>query len=382
MRVYSYDTVSRLIERIYDAALDPTHWSVFLDDLAGVINGHGLNLSFVNASNGDVLYGVHSRSDPTFVEEYRRYYSTIDPWVTAGRRRHLLRPGLIALGEPIVPPSVLKRTEFYHDFGRYYQFCGGISALFAVEGSLMAVSGSQYKFGQFDQSEARLLRALVPHLERAMKIHQRLEGVGLTLAVSRSALDQLNYGILFLSASGRVLFANQAGRELLASGDGLHMSRGELRAATPAHSNRLREAIAIALRTQEGTLTPDRPAVAIERPSARKPLSVLVTPLPRRATITGLDAAAVALFITDPERSSLPAIETIRATLRLTPSEAHLAQRLASGQSVKEAAEDLSIRLETARKRLKVIFQKTDTHRQSDLVRLILMCTTIGGSLG
>ena len=57
---------------------------------------------------------------------------------------------------------------------------------------------------------------------------------------------------------------------------------------------------------------------------------------------------------------------------RLTPSEAKLASIIARGASPAIAARELKISRETARNQLKSVFAKTYTHRQSELVALIL----------
>jgi DNA-binding CsgD family transcriptional regulator len=44
---------------------------------------------------------------------------------------------------------------------------------------------------------------------------------------------------------------------------------------------------------------------------------------------------------------------------------------LSSGDSIEEIAAELSIAYETSRKQLKSIFQKTNTHRQAQLVALL-----------
>jgi DNA-binding CsgD family transcriptional regulator/PAS domain-containing protein len=382
MRILRYDIVARLIGRIYEAVLDPAHWVDFLNDLHYVFDGHALNLSLLDPSDGTLVYGAHAKCDETFVDDYRKYYSSIDPWVAEARRRNLLRPGLIALGEPIVPPNALKMTEFYNDFGRYYDSYGGVSGLFEVGQSLMALSIVQHKFGQFGLSEVGLVEALVPHLERAMQIHLRLEGVGITSAWATAAFDRLNGGVLFVSASGKLLFANKAARDILQRREGISTLRGELHAATPSETARLREAIATAIRVRDGEVRAASTTVVIQRSVDRRPLSILIAPLPRGTRLAVCETAAVAMFVTDPERSVTTEVETIRVILGLTPSEAQLAKLLAAGKSIKEAADLLTIRLETARKRLKVIFHKTDTHRQSDLVRLVLRCTMFDPSAG
>ena len=67
-----------------------------------------------------------------------------------------------------------------------------------------------------------------------------------------------------------------------------------------------------------------------------------------------------------------PPAAIIAKTFRLTPAEAKLACVIARGASPKIAARELKISRETARNQLKSVFAKTDTHRQSELVALIL----------
>jgi DNA-binding CsgD family transcriptional regulator len=59
-------------------------------------------------------------------------------------------------------------------------------------------------------------------------------------------------------------------------------------------------------------------------------------------------------------------------TFHLTPPEAKLASIIARGAPLQIAARELEIPWETARNRLKSVFAKTYTHRQSELVALLL----------
>jgi DNA-binding CsgD family transcriptional regulator len=67
-----------------------------------------------------------------------------------------------------------------------------------------------------------------------------------------------------------------------------------------------------------------------------------------------------------------PPAAILARAFRLTPAEAKLASVIARGASPEIAAEELKISRETARNQLKSVFAKTDTHRQSELVALIL----------
>ena len=67
-----------------------------------------------------------------------------------------------------------------------------------------------------------------------------------------------------------------------------------------------------------------------------------------------------------------PPAAVLARTFRLTPAEAKLACVIARGASPEIAARELKISRETARNQLKAVFAKTDTHRQSELVALLL----------
>ncbi|HXW70807.1 MAG TPA: hypothetical protein VEK34_05120 [Methylocella sp.] len=70
-----------------------------------------------------------------------------------------------------------------------------------------------------------------------------------------------------------------------------------------------------------------------------------------------------------------PPAAILAKTFRLTPSEARLACIIARGAPPDTAARELKISRETARNQLKSVFAKTDTHRQSELVALLMQVT-------
>ena len=80
--------------------------------------------------------------------------------------------------------------------------------------------------------------------------------------------------------------------------------------------------------------------------------------------------ALVTLNVLGPKPGPPAAI--LAKTFHLTASEAKLACVIARGAPLQIAARELEIPWETARKRLKSVFAKTYTHRQSELVALLL----------
>jgi DNA-binding CsgD family transcriptional regulator len=119
--------------------------------------------------------------------------------------------------------------------------------------------------------------------------------------------------------------------------------------------------------------------MSISRSGMRRSLQVLVTPLRAGSTYLCKRTPVVAIFISDPECRPISKPQILARLHGLTPAEARLAQILAGGDSLKEASEKLGFAESTVRSQLKSIFSKTNTNRQSELVRILSMTSAIGG---
>ncbi len=177
-------------------------------------------------------------------------------------------------------------------------------------------------------------------------------------SMGEAALDRLPVGVVVVDATGLALFMNRRGAALCAAEDGLLLAGGrQVRAASSTESAALHHAVAETL-AGGGTA-----ALSITRPSLKRSLSVLVSPL---------SGSRAALYISDPDDLPLVSPEQLARLLDLTPSEARLTRSLALGHSVEEAAGLSEVTVSTARSYLKQVFVKTGTARQAELVKLVL----------
>ncbi len=94
----------------------------------------------------------------------------------------------------------------------------------------------------------------------------------------------------------------------------------------------------------------------------------------RKPRLNSPEARAI-LFISDPETRPGEAGDEAMDAYGLTPSEKKLLRELVAGSSLREAADTLKITRATSRNKLARIMTKTDTHRQSELLQLILRST-------
>ncbi|ETZ57294.1 bacterial regulatory s, luxR family protein [Mycobacterium avium MAV_120709_2344] len=98
-------------------------------------------------------------------------------------------------------------------------------------------------------------------------------------------------------------------------------------------------------------------------------------PLHRTKTNERVAEPSALVLIKDPERETDSATRLLRRFYRLTEGEAEVALRLTRGAGLKQIADELSVSYETVRTHLQHAFDKTDTHRQAELVGLVLALT-------
>lgn len=99
---------------------------------------------------------------------------------------------------------------------------------------------------------------------------------------------------------------------------------------------------------------------------------LLVAPLPAMSAQYFWRAEpSVAVYITDPDARTPSPEARLAGMFRLTPAEARLAARLADGDSLDEIAAAFGLSKYTLRAQLRALMDKTDTHRQAALVRLL-----------
>jgi DNA-binding CsgD family transcriptional regulator len=112
-------------------------------------------------------------------------------------------------------------------------------------------------------------------------------------------------------------------------------------------------------------------AMLISRQPPKRPLQLVVTPFQSREILLA-DRPAALVFLSDPEARSTSRGQLMQQLYRLTQTESRLANLLAHGYTLAEAAEQMEISVDTVRFHLKQIFRKTGTCRQSELMRTIL----------
>lgn len=210
-----------------------------------------------------------------------------------------------------------------------------------------------------------LLLTLAPHLRIAIRSYVALERERFRSSVTSEAFGRLNFGWLTLDARCRIIDMTAHVEQLLQRTTVLRRGRYDrLTPASPAIDRALT------------TLVKNYATGSESRPRAfnlsRDPwMDLLVSPIHTRAVSAQSQPVAIA-YLGGDRTSQADRCEQLTDLFGLLPSEARLAWALARGLSIREAAQELNLTVETARNYSKKIYAKTGARGQPDLVRNIL----------
>lgn len=321
--------------------------------------------------------------EPGYVKTYAAQYLRNNPWSDAPE---LQAAGYVrtdrSLDEYHRAPGFYYSTPLYNEWMKPQEFVYTLGTNLYVEGEVQTkvFIYRPRRAGEFSTHELNRFRWLSGHMANAVQVARRLALQDGWTAVASEVVDQIGSGVLFVDRTGHVIQANRFAESLLRQRDGLTLSDGRLMAVHRDDAGKLNGVIRAALDIyQPGSATIPR-SINLRRTTAKRPLCVMAIPLPRRFDSPFLiDHAVAALIVTDPETEPTIAVAWLSRRYGLTDTEARLAQSLALGATLRQAAECTGITYETARWYLKNIFQKTNTTRQTELVRLLLSEQIVAG---
>jgi len=361
------------VDRIYQAAVAPEQWPVFLDGLCRELRLASIHLAFRRIREGDRGIVASLGIDERFDEAYRSHFYRLNPWSPYPPEAE---EGRVFLNDSTLAESELERTEFYNDWMRPQGIAHPFSAFLynAAPGDPLSILGGfrEKSAGPLRDEDLDPVRLLVPHLQRALAIHSRVQGAEMRAGAAEEALDRICGGVILLDERGGPVATNRTAERILATNDGLALDGDGPSASTSKQTGELRRALAGAARTG-GINGEDAGAVLrLVRPSGRQALEVVVTPIGCQASPLFDRRAAAAILVAEPDAQFDRPPERLCQLYGFTPVEAEVASRMVKGMDAAGISDDLGITIHTVRGHLKRLFAKTGTHRQSELIRVLL----------
>jgi DNA-binding NarL/FixJ family response regulator len=371
----SLESFSRVVEGIYDCALEPQRWENTICAIAELLDSQRCALGIHDHANGcnDLMFQV-GWNDEYHGQLHEEKYSRLNPFFT-----HF---DVLPIGAVTTQAMVVKDEEFFAS--RYYQEwikpqglrdMIAVKALQTAQRSGLLVANRMESRPRYGEAEVRLLTLLSPHVCRAVAISDALNLKTIRTEALEATLNALACSVYLTDRHGRVVFMNRAAEHQVKTSNAIRVENSQLipadRSARTALAKAIDEAIADKSEKSYGGFT-----LAI--PEGRNAgLVATILPLTRgeRQNICGASSAVSAVFVQDPVVVPTLPGDAFAKLYGLTGSELRVLLALAPGLSVKEAAEMLGISETTAKTHLQHIYVKTGTSKQTELMHLFLSST-------
>ncbi len=369
-----WETLNALIGRIYDSVLQPECWNETLARITGALCPLSWEAAFIlwESSSPPRARFVAATGLAAGVQEiYTAVYAGNHPW-----SRKLMRYGN---GSVVDSYDIMTRDEFLESaFFRNFLEPWGIDRLVGV--LLDRRGGERLGLmlpGPGDRDVETLkrgLRVLAPHIQRAMRISDRIATLELAAGAARAATDFAPFAIFSLDDQLNILAANSRAAQYEKAGF-IRLAQDRFGFCHPASQKRLLDLVR----------SPTPTGLAFQTVgSSGAECPVLVARITRQSAqqIGGFSDGASLIITLGSAPGETPVVEIDRVAqwFALTPAEARLAVGLAAGKSLQDYAAERAVSLNAVRFLLKGIFRKTGATSQAQLVATLARLPSAGES--
>jgi DNA-binding CsgD family transcriptional regulator len=220
-----------------------------------------------------------------------------------------------------------------------------------------------------DDKAISRMKLIVPHIRRAAVIGNVINLRTCEGATLADTLDELAAGLFLVDKTGRIVHANVTGKTMLNQSAVVRSAGGRLAANASGTDQMLRNILAVA---DGGDAAVGAKGIPLEAPGGERYVAhVLPLAAGARRSAGVAYAAVAAIFVHRVAVEVAPASDLLLKAYNLTAMELAVLLRVVQLGGGPVVAQDLGISETTVRTHLKHVFQKTGTHRQADLVKLV-----------
>ena len=362
------ETSNQLIHAIYRGVGEDVPWTDFLSQLHDYFNcdSAAILLAQPEGPPGDkyLLNRVVQHSDE--MRPNSSHWIYLDPFQTIPTNKPVLLDELDFQGN-------IEDTAFFKELilpaGKRY-----IAALNITEPGTpnlvmklrLARAAHRSDFGAAEKSQ---LLALLPHLQLAMHFFDQLAVKTVERDAYVDAVNHFMIGTLVVDRNGRIVGSNRVARESLARYPVFVQRDGALGFNSKTIERRFYAALANIDNGRSTTgqlpttlqLTVDDGAV----------LGVMIRAINRDDDFSHPVHSHAVVFISDPASKPGISADTLQELFDFTAKEAGVAACLANGMTLNEAAEALSVSVNTAKSHAQHIYEKTGVNKQIKFIQLV-----------
>lgn len=369
-----------VVQGLYEAAAGARPWGAAMGALDDVIGVLGSQMLVVDKATGRLLISeTPDHTPPDAVLDYVREYHRIDP-----HTQYLVtRPvGEIMHTADLFPAQTYASHPFYRDFWTPYNVRSFVGTKLAEDERHVAAIGIMRSLDQpsYTSAETALVGRYLGHLVVAVRIARFLQKVHAAAVVGHGLMEGSTRPMILVDRQLGIRAANSAARRYFASGSTFYAEDEVLKCRNARGERTVSSAVAQMLvdsAVTEKSTQVQRRAVRVAGKGNAFAFCSLWGMRPEFTMGAFGQSPAILLTVCEPDQKSALDPMLVASIFDLTPAEARIGVELMDGPGIAAIAARLRVSNATVKSHLKSIFLKTGTHRQAELVRLLLQSTSL-----
>ena len=293
------ETFSKVVEAIYDCALDPTRWQDTIRLIAELCRSQVCIIGVHDYANGRSELAYNLGYEERFIRLHEEKYAAMNPFWGA----ILMQPlGMVRTQVMLIDDHEFWESRFYREWCKPQRFYDMINFKILQTDQRIGWWAAHRLEDQprYADSDVRLVTLLSPHVCRAITISDALNLKTIRSEALETTLNALTSGVYLADSLGRIIYMNQAAERQIKNSNVIRIENNHLAHIDQATRAALARAIDDAIAEEAGT--PDA-GFSLALP-ARKGAGLVATILPlargERRNLGGAFAAMAAVFVQDP----------------------------------------------------------------------------------
>lgn len=225
-------------------------------------------------------------------------------------------------------------------------------------------------------TDMAFINRLTPHIKRVIQLQKHLYRFSMGALVGYSMINKLHQPVILLSLTGTVLHTNTAATYLMQQTEIIKIHNNNFEMPEPYLGEFQKNCQAFELCYRAGNyiaeLEKNDTCVRIMHSDEETMFVFSSLILPETSMKSFGTRPLIMLTFYHPDFAPPVDSQLLSTALNLTPAECRIALLLLEGLSLKEIASENMVSIDTVKKQLQSIYEKTDTNKQVDLVKLLL----------
>ncbi len=221
-------------------------------------------------------------------------------------------------------------------------------------------------------------------IRNGVRLHKMLDDSATIISTAQTTFNSMPGGLLSILPNGQVPIANRAAVTIMRKDDTLTLRNEHLFFQDKKiQADFLKNLSEITALTAENIDDYSRHYLLKRTCSAAViQFSMHVIRLPNWHFESRPSAMVILVYLTDPEELEQPSVGSLKKIYGFTDAQARVAVALWGGTTIHDAANDLSISVNTARTHLRAIYQKTGVSNHAELMTTMTSTLARLGSIG